>query len=448
LFVVKYNANGDALWTQTAKAYSGNSVANSIVTDIQGNAYIVGEYSSKNFYSSNSAPSNDIFIAKFNPAGTLLWLKNFGGSDNDSGNGITISGNTIYITGNFSSTTIVFQDITLTNTATNGGVSNFFIAALDTEGNVLWAKSTKTNGNSYGVAITSDSKGQTYVTGNFESKNIIFGTDTLVNPTGIMYLPSNKTSDDPSTLATTFNSKKENYTTGNSGSKSINFELDALPGKKDIRDLQSHNFICFCTAFDSLGHSLWARCPKESYNAQVSDISIDSKDNCYLIGKFNGNIQFDSIALSNPIGGDYDIFVVKYNAAGNVKWAKSIGGSDDDLGEGITTCNENMYITGTFESSSLNFWNTVALHLGQSSTKDIFIAKFSGIHNAASNNHPRKNLFKIPDEENTLLDWINEQQIEAAQAKAYDQYKKSRTKYQHRHYHSYPWWEPNIMTIP
>jgi hypothetical protein len=76
-----------------ARGASGNATdeASTVTTDTFGNIYISGFYSS-DFITigtvtlQNAGLSfNDIFLAKYNPSGNLLWAERFGGSDNDRG---------------------------------------------------------------------------------------------------------------------------------------------------------------------------------------------------------------------------------------------------------------------------------------------------------------------------------------------------------------------------
>ncbi|MBI3189376.1 MAG: SBBP repeat-containing protein, partial [Ignavibacteriales bacterium] len=73
---IKYNSNGDTLWTRT---YNGTSnyydYPVAIALDNLGNAYVTGYSYQQNSY------SNDVVTIKYNPAGDTLWVRAFNGGD-------------------------------------------------------------------------------------------------------------------------------------------------------------------------------------------------------------------------------------------------------------------------------------------------------------------------------------------------------------------------------
>jgi hypothetical protein len=105
IFVAKYNSSGTAQWVQKAGGASSDYVS-SIAVDASGNVYITGTFSVPTTFGSLpaiiSAGSNDIFVAKYNSRGTALWVQKAGGTNNDTGTGITVdaSGN-VYTVGQF-----------------------------------------------------------------------------------------------------------------------------------------------------------------------------------------------------------------------------------------------------------------------------------------------------------------------------------------------------------
>ena len=81
---------------------------------------------------------------------------------------------------------------------------------------------------------------------------------------------------------------------------------------------------------------LWTKAAVGSNVDEGKAVSTDPSGNIYVTGLFYGpSITFGSYSLAN-VGGQ-DIYVVKYDASGNVLWAKSAGGSKDDAGNSIST---------------------------------------------------------------------------------------------------------------
>jgi hypothetical protein len=132
---------------------------------------------------------------------------------------------------------------------------------------------------------------------------------------------------------------------------------------------------------------LWAKDAGSSVGADCGrSIATDALGNVYVTGYFDSPyITFGSVVLNNPnVSGNYpDIFVVKYNAAGNVLWAKREGGMGADYGNSITTdATGNVYVTGYYSSSSITFGSTTLTNADSTGNyPDIFIVKYDAAGN-------------------------------------------------------------------
>src|SRR5688572_9246472 len=99
-----------AIGTSTNGSYS--SVGRDIMADLNSNVYVVGGFSGTMDFDpgpgvqiQTSNGSGDVFLAKTDSSGNLLWVKCFGGTGYDIGNAISIDSNgDIYIAGGFSMT--------------------------------------------------------------------------------------------------------------------------------------------------------------------------------------------------------------------------------------------------------------------------------------------------------------------------------------------------------
>ena len=122
-----------------------------------------------------------ISINSFSQAPNWVWAKNGNGNYYDSGHSIATdgAGNT-YVIGYFQSLSIVFGSITLNNTTTDS-TSEMFLTKYDASGNAIWAKCIVGSDNYQASSVTTDAIGNVYITGNFYSNTITFGTTTLTN---------------------------------------------------------------------------------------------------------------------------------------------------------------------------------------------------------------------------------------------------------------------------
>jgi gliding motility-associated-like protein len=302
-----------------------------ICTDVSGNVYTTGFFQGAsitfgNFTLTNSAGVADVFIVKYDASGNILWARSAGGDQFDEGQAICAdaSGN-IYVTGWYQSASITFGNITLTNA--NPGNLDFFIVKYDPSGNAVWAKSAE-GGNACG--ISTDASGNIYATGYFNTPTITFGNITLTNSGGV------------------------NFTSG------------------DV----------FIVKYNSAGNALWAHSAGgNSMDIGVS-VSTNALGNAIITGYFQSDsINFGNIMLTNVNAGTGDFFIAQYDAAGNVVWAKSMGGNGDDGGSSVSADSSgNIYTTGYFNSPSISFGN-FTLTNANAGTNDLFITKYdaSGI---------------------------------------------------------------------
>jgi len=398
-----YNCNGSLsdgcekqgdirhIWSKRFRG-SSDDVGYSVSVDSSGNVYITGYFQSSNIDFGGGEltnaggcegwPCSDIFLARFDSNGNHKWSKRFGGSDHDYGYSVSVdsSGN-VYITGSFSSSTIDF----------GGGALNgpgIFLAKFDSNGNHLWSKRFGGSSDDIGYSVSVDSSGNVYITGWFKSSTIDFGGGALTNAGGgypdifLAKFDSNGNHKwskkfggdrDDGVYSVSVDSSGNVYITGSFSSSSINFGGGALTnaGGTDI----------FLAKFDSNGNHLWSKRFGGSDWDYGNSVSVDSSGNVYITGYFgyfkSSTIDFGGGALTSA--GGYDIFLARFDSNGNHKWSKRFGGSSDDRGYSVSVDSSgNVYITGYFMSSTIDFGGGVLTNDCDQygCPADIFLARF------------------------------------------------------------------------
>src|SRR5690606_2576073 len=172
----KYDPDGLSVWLRLG---SNAAQSSDIVTDVDGNSYVVGSFRNTVSFgafnlSSTSADVNDMFLVKYNAAGTAIWARGGGGVDNDYASGVDVDaqGN-IYVTGGFQHSAF-FSGINISNF--NSGIADVFVAKYNPDGNIQWVNQA---GNTYEDApakIGVDQQGNSYVGGKF-GYEIDFGSN-------------------------------------------------------------------------------------------------------------------------------------------------------------------------------------------------------------------------------------------------------------------------------
>jgi hypothetical protein len=182
-YVAKYSNAGNVLWAKSAggkKTDKGQSVS----AGKDNTVYVTGNFYSDSIYFNNfflinfGSNSSDIFIAKYDSIGNIIWLRSGGGTNSDGATAISINKQQdIFITGSFWSSVINFDNRPLYNT----GLSNVFIAKYNSSGNIIYAQSAIGSMDNRASSICNDSIGNVYLTGGFSGAFMIFGNDTIHN---------------------------------------------------------------------------------------------------------------------------------------------------------------------------------------------------------------------------------------------------------------------------
>jgi len=126
----------------------------------------------------------------------------------------------------------------------------------------------------------------------------------------------------------------------------------------------------FIVKYDAGGNLLWAQQAGGVSDITAKDIAVDNAGNCFIIGDFHDSANFgDKTAYSSSAR---DVFTVKYDAEGNALWAVNCGSTSSDIGTGIAVDDAgNVYIAGYFQAEFI--FGGVAY--GTAGNRDVFVAK-------------------------------------------------------------------------
>lgn len=315
-FLVKYNNAGNLIWVVSAGGNDSDK-AKSVAVDAAGNVYISGSYINSatfgNITVNCSGPG--VFLAKYNSAGQIQWVRSSTGAASASGNDIALSGTTVYMVGNFSYS-ITFGTVTLESANPRPPIQGF-VVAYDNSGNILWGKTQISGlGQSWFYGCAADASGNVFIAGKFDS----------------------------------------------------NIQLDAV--SVSTSGLQDAIFI----KYNSAGVIQWAKaCGGATGHEGAVDIKV-SLNQVYAAGFFSNISSFGMFTLA-PNGGGSDIFVTSLEiSTGNFTSAVSDGGYNmQDEPFGIAATNQKLFIAGTTGPASYGF-DTIYTNQG---SPDALIASMS-----------------------------------------------------------------------
>lgn len=327
IFVAKYNPDGYILWVRNAGSELGQESGLDICADEEGNCYVTGAFVGTADFSGTNLTSRgykDIFIAKYSTDGTLVWVKSAGGEHpnyGDYGAAITMdTENNILVTGFIYGMSYFETDsIIEVNDSSYSGV---FLAKYDNGGNLLWVRSDGPVPNLEGFGIGTDGENNIYITGTF--------FDVVRFDSHSYYLP------------------------------------DAGKG-------------FFLAKYDNEGNFQWARTPDSVHNRTYGENLVVSDDgDCFVTGYFDYPITIDG-EVTNNLADENDAFVIKFDSNGNYQWAKSIGGVGCDRAYSVALdSDDNIWLTGRFEGTA--FFDDITLT--SNGFWDIFVAKYDAEGNA------------------------------------------------------------------
>ncbi len=308
-----------------------NDVAYDIVADSSGNVYVTGSFENTLDFDPGpgvvdlvSTGSTDIFIAKYDSTGQLIWAKSAGGTEDDVAYGIKLDkAGYVYTTGYFKNTADFDPDASV-HDLSSFGEGDIFILKLDSDGNFLWVQQMGGSGQDEARSISLDKTGNILTTGSF----------------------SDISDFDPST---------------------------------DVMNLSSNGLSdIFISKIDSSGSILWARSVGGNEIDAAHSIATDEEGSVVLTGFYSDTVDFDpggNIHLLQS-NGVKDIFILKLNSDGLWQWADSFGADEDDEGNSII-CDKagNVYSTGSFRKKVDFNPDPPVVNINSTGLTNIYISK-------------------------------------------------------------------------
>ncbi|MDQ3046874.1 MAG: T9SS type A sorting domain-containing protein [Bacteroidota bacterium] len=293
-FIAQYNSSGTLVWRDTIK--DSDEGGSRIDLDASGNVYFSTFITGTHMVGGSSVTSTgmkDILIVKYNSGGVKQWHKTAGGPANDAGQGVAVdaAGN-VYVTGYFGGTASF--DGTM---KTAVGYSDIFVAKYTAAGTLVWVQTASGDGD-----ITS---------GVGFDQTLDLALDNTGNPVVGGYFLG----------AGTFGTSSFTSAGTSSG---------------------------FIAKLDALGNWTWVK----QLQVTPQALDFDNSGSGYMTGSFSGSVTLGSVNLSST--GDTDIYLAKFDAAGDIIWAKKSGGTEEDRGYDVAVdLSGNPYIALSF------FGNTV-----------------------------------------------------------------------------------------
>lgn len=392
-YITKYDPNGNPLWIKVIGGIDNEEIGG-ICTDANGNVYLTGAFSSPvigaapfAINKSSTGGDPDIFVIGFDPLGNALWLKGYGDTGKDRGADCVYSNaqSALYVVGYYSSASLAFSSFTITNTSSNGD-ADLFVLKLDASANPLWAVTTGEEfSQDLALHVGLDaSNSYPYISGIlYGSPTSVIGTTTLTNnyaganyflakcsDTGIFQwaLNGGSLTGESNQVGLAVDAANNCYIAGDYDGVSMSIPPLTLTnsGQKDV----------FVAKYNPSGTLIWAnQISNGSQEELAGGLAVDANNNIYVGGSYTGSVvTIGTTSFTNTSTGFDDIFLAKYNSAGNFQWATTATGSDiEKLNDISLDVNGNIYATGNYNIVGPTAFGTTTLN--SVGVEDAFLAK-------------------------------------------------------------------------
>jgi uncharacterized delta-60 repeat protein len=292
-------------------------------------------------------PDTEIFLARYNPDGTLAWARRANGPDLDLSSAVAAAPDEgAFLTGCFTFSA-TFGEGEPNETTLVTAEQSIFVARYNADGSLAWAKAPYIGDgpagarSGYGVAALSD--GSAVVTGAFD-------------------------------VEATFGPGEPNETT-----------LTPVIHPLDGSDV-------FIAKYNPDGTLAWAKRAGGPGEDGAFSIAVYADGSAVVTGYFSDTATFgpgEPNEVAVPSVGYYDVFIAKYNPDGTLAWAKGVGGyQDEDFGRAIAALPDgSAVVTGVFgyTDSGFHFGGSARFGDGEPNEttltsdggNDVFVAKYA-----------------------------------------------------------------------
>jgi len=325
---------------------SNNDSAQSVVATNDGGYAILGFTQSNDgdITTDKTDESFDYWVVKFSAQNTIEWQHTYGGLNNDRGQ-------TIIQTQDGGYAMIGSSDSNDGDVSGNNGAQDFWLAKLDTQGNLLWQKTFGFQGNDIGISVIQTNDAGYLLTGILDvtasggqgntsrlSQRHAGGdywavkVDAFGELQWSQYFGGNFT-DTPEGIAQT----DDNGFIVVGGSDSADTDISSNIGSYDF----------WVIRIDENGNLVW----EKSFGGQEIDEAkaiTKTSDGNYMI---LGETRSTTIDVSSN-NGAADLWLIKISPNGDLIWEKTFGGTSFDVGRSIAQTQDNGFLLAGSSRSS------------------------------------------------------------------------------------------------
>ena len=312
--------------------------------------YILGGRSNSGVSGDKTEPSKgdyDYWVVKLDATGNIQWQNTIGGDDADWLQSVQQTTDNGYILGGWSK-----SNISADKTENSQGASDFWVVKLDSIGNIQWQNTIggDSTDNLYSLQQTTDGG---YILGGFSISSIsgdkteysIGGSDYWVvklDASGNIQWQNTIGGYENDNLYSLQQTTDGGYILG--GRSMSNATGDKTENSQGLDDY-------WVVKIDATGNIQWQNTIGGNSWDELESIEQTSDGGYILGGSSDSDNSGDKTENSQ---GDFDYWVVKLDATGNLQWQNTIGGDNWDKLKSIQQTTDGSYIFGGYSSSNIS----------------------------------------------------------------------------------------------
>ena len=366
-FVCKYDNFGNVLWSRKIGSV-GFDLVKFVEVDSNYNVYFAGIFNQAitiNGITVVNQGLNDVFFGKYDLNGNLLWLKSYGGANNEDVTSLaTFTDDKICISGTYQSPTISLDTFILSSSTYQN-----FISTLNDDGSFLSAENKNFN-----IAdVQFDNQGNYYLAANFNAPQIDLAGSIINNNGGYDFFMAKFDNSNNLIWFKNYGSPTNDFITdmslnefgdlvclGYFGTSNLTIENINLTTNPSYNDTNRF-FVKLNTANGQVDFA--RKVTTVSYDFSAVDIEVDSTGNIYIAGNFDGTAYVDGNAI--------DIFcsdcsnsklLLQFNPQGQFQWYKT-NGPVDSTGRPLVKVNDtdDLFYSDVFSNTTYTSFDSFTL---------------------------------------------------------------------------------------
>lgn len=347
MFVRKYDAAGTEQWTKQFGTSAFDGGYDRPAVDDTG-VYVAGE-TAGTFPGQTLFGARDAVVRKYAHDGTLAWTRQFGTSGSEEGPAAFAGATGLYIA---LDTTGAFPG------QTNAGQVDLAVSRFDSSGNEIWTRQLGTSANDRMTGgLSVDGRGihlGGYTLGTFAGQSAVSGsTDAL------LVTLSNTPADGDFVWKRQFGSSgSSEEVEGLASDGAYTYAVGATGGAIDGQNT-SGGVDAFLRKTAANGTLAWTKQFGTPGTDITNGVAIHSSG-IYVSGLTTGNLQGTG-------QGGLDAFLRKYDASGNVLWTQQLGTAGTDYAVGVAVDASGVYLYGQSDG------NLAGANVG---AEDLFVVKY------------------------------------------------------------------------